>query len=203
MKNKMKLVGMAALTTLMFLGNFAPASAAKNQTTNEFEYLKDAMETIDAVPSEERNQYHQDNREWIDEIGERLDAYLETTPEEQQNDEVDLLYSDSSMFETRAIQGNLGDYFDDVWFHTRDGWDTYSMYPKWSVRLYGPTMKAAWNELGTWYSGIRNDNGSLWNQYKCHWDYDVFGLLAGSWDLERGRPIVSDVEMVRTLCNPE
>lgn len=203
MKNKLKMVGIAALTTVMFLGNFAPASAAKQTTNeNEFEYLRGAMETIDAVPSEERNQYLEENQEWIDEIGVRLEAYLETFPEEQQNDEVDRLLSDDSMFQTFAMQGNLPDYFDDVWFHTRNGWDTYSMYPKWSVRLYGPTMEAAWKELGVWYSGIRNDNGSLWNQYKCHWNYDVFGALAGSWDLERGRPIVSEAEMIRTRCNP-
>lgn len=212
MKNKMKLVCTAGLTTLIFLGNFAPASAATQtaatqiaatQTTDEFEYLRGAIKTIDAVPSEERNQYLEDNREWIDEIGVRLDAYLETIPEEQQNDEVKSLLSDSFMVNSLGLEGNLGEYFDDVWFHTRDGWSTYSMEPKWSVRLWEKTMKAAWTELGNNYKGIRNDNGSLWNQYKCHWNYDAMGALAGSWDLEVGRPIVSEAQMIKTRCNPE
>ncbi|MFJ5564001.1 DUF2599 domain-containing protein [Lysinibacillus xylanilyticus] len=218
MKNKMKLVSLGALTTLMFMGNFAPASAATpttnestnestneltNELTNEFEYLRDAIDTIDAVPSEERSQYLEDNREWIDEIGVRLEDYLETIPEEQQNDVVKSLLSDNFLINTLSLDGNLGEYFDDVWFHTRGGYDTYSMEPKWSVRLWESTMKAAWTELGKNYNGIRNDNGSLWNQYKCHWNYDAMGALAGSWDLEVGRPIVSEAEMIRTRCNPK
>lgn len=163
MKNKMKLVSLGAITTLMFMGNFAPASAATpttnestneltneltNKLTNEFEYLRDAIETIDAVPSEERSQYLEDNREWIDEIGVRLEDYLETIPEEQQNDIVKSLLSDNFLINTLSLSGNLGEYFDDVWFHKRDGWDTYSMEPKWSVRLWKSTMEAAWAELG-------------------------------------------------------
>lgn len=211
MKNKMKLVTLGALTTLMFMGNFAPASAATtiknestneltNELTNEFEYLRDAIKTIDTVPTEERSQYLEDNREWIDEIEVRLENYLETIPEEQQNDVVKSLYSDEIM--ALSLSGNLGEYFDDVWYHLRDGWWTYSMEPKWSVRLWESTMKAAWTELGKNYNGIKNDNGSLWNQYKCHWNYDAGGLLAGSWDLEVGLPIVSEIEMIKARCNP-
>lgn len=64
-------------------------------------------------------------------------------------------------------------------------------------------MEAAWDELKRVYVAIRQDNGSMWNQYECHWDYDVFGAVAGSWDLEVGRPIVSDSEMFKSRCNPE
>lgn len=212
MKNKFNKMVFIALTTLMVLGNFTPASAATE--TNEFEYLKDAIATIDAVPSEERTQYEEDNREWIDEIGERLEAYLETFPEEEQNDVVKRLLSDNtmvknaslsdnSMVQIASLSGNLDEYFNDVWYHKRGDYWTYSMEPKWSVRLWGPTMEAAWDELGRNYYGIRNDNGSLWNQYKCHWDYDVFGAVAGSWDLEVGRPIVSGTKMFTSRCNPE
>lgn len=211
MKNKMKLVCIAAVTTLMFLGIFTPASAATE--TNEFEDLRDAIATIDAVPTEEVDQYIEDNREWIDEIGVRLEAYLANFPEEQQNDVVNRLLSDDSMENNISLfaeqnpylAGKLADYFYDAWFHfsTGNGYWTYSMFPKTSVRLYGPTMQSAWTELGKHYNGIRNDNGSLWNQYKCHWDYDVFGLLAGSWDLEDGRPIVSGTKMFTSGCNPQ
>jgi hypothetical protein len=209
MKNKFKKMVFIALTSLMVLGSFTPASAATK--TNEFEYLRDAIATIDAVPSEERAQYEEDNSDWIDEVGDRLETYVETFPEEEQNDVVKRLLSDnfmeqdaSSMVQIASLSGNLDEYFTDVWYHKKsDGYWTYSMEPKWSVRLWGPTMEAAWDELGRNYSGIRYDNGSLWNQYKCHWDYDAFGWLAGSWDLEVGRPIVSGGEMFTSRCNPE
>ncbi|WP_158586288.1 DUF2599 domain-containing protein [Oceanobacillus profundus] len=201
MKNKLKTAAFIALTTLMVLGNFNPVSAATE--TDEFKYLKDAIETVDAVPSEERDQYLEDNRDWIDEVGVRLESYVESFPEGEQNDVVTRLLSDNAIGEIEiALSGNLDEYFNNVWTSTRGGYYTYSMEPKWSVRLWGPTMEAAWNELGRNYSGIRNDNGSLWNQYKCHWDYDVFGAVAGSWDLEVGRPIVSDWEMFTSRCNP-
>lgn len=198
MKNKLTMM-FIALTTLMVLGNFNPVSAADE--SDEFKFLKDAIATIDAVPSEERDQYMEDNREWIDEIGVRLESYVESFPEEEQNNVVDRLVSDSSMAQI-ALRGNLDEYFNDVWTRTYNGYYTYSMDPKWSVRLWGPTMQAAWDELESSYAGIRTDNGSLWRQYKCHWDYDIFGAVAGSWDLEVGRPIVSDSEMFTSRCNP-
>lgn len=76
------------------------------------------------------------------------------------------------------------------------------MDPKLSVRLLGSVMQAAWQELGNNYSGIRNDNGSLWNQYRCHWDYDAFGIVAGIWDLEVGRPVIPYEDMFAARCNP-
>ncbi|ELK47197.1 DUF2599 domain-containing protein [Halobacillus sp. BAB-2008] len=205
MKNTLKMVFMA-LTTLLVFSNFTPVSAAAE--TDEFDYLKGALTKIDAVPLEEQDQYFKENGEWIDEVGERLEAYLETVPEEQQNDVVKSLLGDSfksqsGSFSVASLSGNLDEYFNDVWTQTRNGYYTYSMYPKWSVRLYGPTMEAAWDELEDNYYYIRNDNGSLYNQYKCHWDYDVFGALAGSWDLEVGRPIVSGTKMFTSRCNPE
>lgn len=196
MKNAKRLVCLA-LTALMLLGNAVTAAAATQ--TNEFEYLKGAIETIDAVPSEEINQYIEDNREWIDEIGVRLDAYLETIPEEQQHDTITRLLGGNPM---ARLSGNLDEYFNSVVYHYRGGYWTYSLDPKWSVRLWGPTMEAAWAELGNNYSGIRNDNGSLWNQYRCHWDYDVLGLIAGDWDLEVGRPLVPYSDMFAARCNP-
>ncbi|MDD3393230.1 MAG: DUF2599 domain-containing protein [Anaerotignum sp.] len=196
MKNAKRLVCLA-LTALMLLGNAVTAAAATQ--TNEFEYLKGAIETIDAVPSEEINQYIEDNREWIDEIGVRLDAYLETIPEEQQHDTITRLLGGNPM---ARLSGNLDEYFNSVVYHYRGDYWTYSLDPKWSVRLWGPTMEAAWAELGNNYSGIRNDNGSLWNQYRCHWDYDVLGLIAGDWDLEVGRPLVPYSDMFAARCNP-
>ena len=64
------------------------------------------------------------------------------------------------------------------------------------------TVITIWAELEDHYYGIRNDNGSLWNQYRCHWDYDAFGIVAGTWDLEVGRPVIDYSEMFGVLCNP-
>lgn len=97
---------------------------------------------------------------------------------------------------------NLDEYFTYVEYHKRGGYWTYSMDPKLSVRLLGSVMQAAWQELGNNYSGIRNDNGSLWNQYRCHWDYDAFGIVAGIWDLEVGRPVIPYEDMFAARCNP-
>lgn len=136
----------------MVLGNFNPVSAATE--TDEFKYLQDAIETVDAVPSEERDQYLEDNRDWIDEVGVRLESYVESFPEGEQNDVVTRLLSDNAIGKIEiALSGNLDEYFNNVWTSTRGGYYTYSMEPKWSVRLWGPTMEAAWNELGRNYSG--------------------------------------------------
>jgi len=185
-----------ALSALMLLGNTVAASAATN--TDEFEYLKSAIETVNSIPESEIEQFIEDNQEWIDEIGERLDAYLENIPEDEQNDEVTKLMGGNPL----SRSGNLDKYFKSTKYHKRGGYWTYTMSPKWGVRLWGPTMKAGWEELGKTYSGIRNDNGSLWNQYRCHWDYDVFGLVAGEWDLEEGRPVIAYSGMFAALCNP-
>jgi hypothetical protein len=195
MKNVRKL-SYIAIATLLLLGNTFPAVAATQ--SSDFEYLRAAIATVNAVPSEEINQYIADNREWIDDIGLRMDVYLLTIPEAQRNDTITRLMGGNPL--TRS--GNLDEYFNFTTYHYRGDYWTYSMNPKWGVRLWGPTMQAAWAELGIAYAGIRNDNGSLWNQYECHWNYDAFGLLAGDWDLEVGRPIVSGFDMLTSLCNP-
>lgn len=198
MKNVSKRVG-AVLTALMIMCSLCMAAGfAQAVQTDEFEYLKNAIQKIDAVSSQEINQYIEENREWIDDVGERLNAYLETIPEDEQHDVITFLMGGNP----NARSNNLDEYFNSYIFHKRGDYWTYSLDPKWSVRLWGPTMQAAWSELGTVYYGIRNDNGSLWNQYKCHWDYDAFGLIAGEWDLEVGRPVIPYEDMFAALCNP-
>lgn len=195
MKNTKKVCGLV-LTMVMLFSAITTANAAT--PVDEFEYLKSAIETINAVPAEEATQYVESNREWIDEVGTRLDTYLTTVPEDQQNDTITRLFGGNPM----ARAGNLDEYFNYVEYHYRNTYWTYSMDPKLSVRLWGPTMQAAWDELGSTYYGIRNDNGSLWNQYRCHWDYDAFGIVAGIWDLEQGRPVIPYDDMFDALCNP-
>lgn len=207
----------------VLVSSAVPTSASTN--TEEFDYLKNALSKIDSVPFEETDEYMEQNEEWIDEVGTRLDDYLAGYPSEQQDQIVkNLLNNDFSANETglstfkqsdfsnfsmstmseAAASHNVSKYFNKTWYSPdRDGWKTYSMEPKWSVRLYGPTMKAGWTELGKKYSVIKNDKGSMYKQYNCHFDYDVFGALAGSWDIEVGRPIVSEAMMIRTRCNPK
>jgi len=55
------------------------------------------------------------------------------------------------------------------------------MDPKVSTRLLRPYMDAGWSELAGIYYYIQNDDGSLWNQYLCHWDF--FGGI--TWDIYR------------------
>lgn len=194
---KVKKLSCLVVAAFILLGNTIGVAAAVPQPS-EFEYLKNAIATINAVPVEDTNQYIEDNHEWIDEIGERLDAYVATIPEDEQNDMVTKLLGGNPL----SRSGNLDEYFDYTEYHYRGGYWTYSMEPKLAVRLWKPTMVAAWEELEDSYYGIRNDNGSLWNQYLCHWDYDAFGVVAGIWDLEQGRPLVDYSEMFAALCNP-
>lgn len=208
----------------VLVSSAVPTSASTN--TEEFDYLKNALSEIDSVPFEETDEYMQQKEEWIDEIGTRLDDYLAGFPAEQQDQIVKNLlnndfsanetglntlkqtniskFSMSTMSATTTASHNVSKYFKKTWYSpNRDGWKTYSMEPKLSVRLYGPTMKAGWTELGKKYSVIKNDKGTMYKQYKCHFDYDAFGAFAGSWDIEVGRPIVSEAMMIRTRCNPE
>ena len=195
MKN-MKKTLCVVLAAIFLLGNTVTASAVT--TADEFDYLKNAIETINAVPALEADQFIEANREWIDEVGERLDAYLEAIPADEKNDTITRLFGGNPL----ARSGNLDEYFSYTEYHYRNGYWTYSMDPKVAVRLWRPTMEAAWAELEDSYYGIRNDNGSLWNQYLCHWDYDAFGIVAGTWELEGGRPGIDYSDMFGALCNP-
>lgn len=127
-----------------------------------------------------------------------MDIYLATVSEEEKNAVITQLLGGNPY----SRSGNLDEYFSYTEEHIRNDYLTYSMDPKWAVRLWRPTMEAAWAELEDAYSGIRNDNGSLWNQYLCHWDYDAFGIVAGIWDLEVGRPLIDYSDMFAALCNP-
>ena len=185
------------LAVLLSLSSTAFAYAETSKT-DEFEYLKKAILKIDSISDSEIEQFVHENREWIDEVGMRLEAYLNSVPVNDQRQTLTYI-----MGGTPSPRGNnLSDYFKSTRYHYRGGYWTYSVNPKWSVRLYRPTMEAAWSALGNAYYGIRNDNGSLWNQYLCHWDYDAFGIVAGEWDLEVGRPVIPYSQMFAALCNP-
>lgn len=197
-KGTTRIVGLMMAVTMM-VGAFGMTTVAQAAEMNEFEYLKAAIQKIDSVPEDEVSQFVQENREWIDEVDARLDSYLDEFSESDQQIEVANLVGDDV---STLAAGNLDEYFTYVECHKRGGYWTYSMDPKLSVRLLGSVMQAAWQELGNNYSGIRNDNGSLWNQYRCHWDYDAFGIVAGIWDLEVGRPVIPYEDMFAARCNP-
>lgn len=197
-KGTTRIVGLMMAVTMM-VGAFGMTTVAQAAEMNEFEYLKAAIQKIDSVSEDEVSQFVQENREWIDEVDARLDSYLDEFSESDQQIEVANLVGDDV---STLAAGNLDEYFTYVEYHKRGGYGTYSMDPKLSVRLLGSVMQAAWQELGNNYSGIRNDNGSLWNQYRCHWDYDAFGIVAGIWDLEVGRPVIPYEDMFAARCNP-
>lgn len=196
--NKIKKLLCAILVLVLSLSGTAFAYAERSRM-DELKFLKSAIEIIDSVPATEINQFVQDNSVWINEVGTRLDAYLASiSTKDRQNTLTQIMGGVPS---TRG-GNNLNDYFNYTLYYLRSGYHTYSLDPKWSVRLYRPTMEAAWSELENAYVGIQNDNGSLWNQYLCHWDYDALGILAGTWDLEVERPVIPYSQMLAVLCNP-
>lgn len=70
--------------------------------------------------------------------------------------------------------------------------------PKLSTRLLRPVCSNGWDALAAAYYGIRNDNGSLSDQYWCHFD----AFIEAGWDIEEGCPNVGYIQTVLALCNP-
>ncbi len=197
--NIFKKVLQGTVILVIIIASMSVFAGAYDGYTDDFEYLKKSIATIDSICEKDIQQFVVENRGWIKELSNRLDKYLLTIPEEQRHDVITrLMGGDPS---TRS--NNLDEYFNSTEYHLRGGYWTYSLDPKWSVRLLFPTLKAAWEELETVYDGIRDDNGSLWNQYMCHYDLNAFGIAANIWDLEEGRPLIDYSGMVDVLCNPE
>lgn len=195
-KIKQVIVGFAVATVTVLTGASMAHGAIIDDPAHSvaFEQLATDFVKVRNVPAEQYPQFIADNPEWIEEVGERLDAFLADLPEEERAGVLRQLMNRNPL--QRA--GSLSDYFHSHIYHVRGGWNTYSLDPVLSVRLWGPSMEAAWSALAAYYSPIANDNGSLWNQYKCHWDLVVEKV----WDIERGRPLVSYPATLAALCNP-
>jgi len=188
-----------AVTATISGATMAYASVDDDPTSSSsFEQLMLDFARVRSVPQDQYFQFKAENRDWIDEVGVRLDDFLSGIPE-YEHDAIILTLMGGNRLQRRD---SVDDYFHSHQYHYRNGYWTYSVDPKLGVRLWRPTMEAGWSALAGIYYGIANDNGSLWRQYLCHWDYDAFGVIAGIWDLEVGRPIVSDWDMLVSMCNP-
>jgi len=99
---------------------------------------------------------------------------------------------------TRGGTGLISDYFNSCTYHYRSGYYTYSMEPKLSTRLLRPVCSNGWDALADAYDGIQNDNGSLSDQYWCHFE----AFIEADWDIEEGCPNVGFLQTVLALCNP-
>lgn len=161
--------------------------------TSEVEQLKADIALIEAVNPNDLKEFYNKNKEWIKDLNIRLEEYIADIPENQRDIILKELRGDGE-YSIRSIS----DYFNSHTFHLRNGYWTYSMTPKTSTRLLWSYAAAGWVELGRYYAGIRNDDGSLYNQYMCHFDL----VVDPNWDIEVGRPLVSYSATLLALCNP-
>lgn len=194
---KLKMMFSAVLAFVLVLTLASPAFALSNEgatTLSEYDQLKADIAIIENVELSELQEFQQENAEWIEEVNARIEAYLETIPAEER---------DSTLIELRGDNPNARsayDYFDSYKYHLRGEYYTYTMTPKMSTRLLRSYAEAGWDELSSIYYYIRNDTGSLYWQYMCH--FDLF--VESEWDIERGVPEVSSyAAMIAALCNPQ
>lgn len=163
---------------------------------SESEQLKVDFEIINNVPSDQQEEFIENNQEWIRDVEVRLESYLSDIPKEEQEAAILILLGGDP---TQRNNGNY--YFNSHRFHMRNGYNTYSMDPTLTTRLFRPNMEAGWAFLQREYRGtfISNDDNRLWNQYLCHWDL----LVERVWDIEWERPRAVDYgTTITNLCNP-
>jgi hypothetical protein len=184
-----------ALVAICGITLLIPASALAeydNEPLSEHDQLKAAIAIIESVDINDMQEFCNSNQEWLLDINTRLDVYLEAIPASQR---------EAALIELRGENPRLRyvfDYFDSFTYGMRNGFLTYSLLPKMSTRLLWAYAEAGWVDLTSIYTGIGNDNGSLYNQYMCH--FDLF--VEADWDIEIGRPLVSYAATLLALCNP-
>lgn len=194
MKQKITLI----LFTLSFGFLFSPMAnvEAKSmndiQQTSEYQQLKEDITTINDVNPENIDEFYNENEEWVEDVNVRLESLLENMPQEDVDAVlIDLQSNGITLFSPYT-------YFTSLRYHYRGGYWTYSMRPKTSTRLVKSYADAGWRELRNFYSLIRNDNGSLRDQYYCHY----YARIEANWDIEVGRPNVGLARTIAAGCNP-
>lgn len=163
-----------------------------NMTT--YEQLKDDIQKIESVDTDNIEEFYNENEPWIEDVNNRLEEYLGNIPEEER-DYVLIGLRNNGPF---TIFSPFT-YFNTLQYHFRGGYWTYSMTPKTSTRLLKSYADAGWRELQNFYSLIRSDNGSLEDQYYCHY----YARIEADWDIELGRPNVGLAKTILALCNPK
>lgn len=189
------------LIAVMAIVSTTPAFAVEKSNAkvlSGYDQLKADVAKVESVDPDDVQKFYNNNKEWLKDVNDRLDEYISTIPESQRNSALKKLRGDSISVNSPDAANAVSDYFDSCVYHYRSGWWTYSMTPKASTRLLRPYCQAGWDSLAAVYSGIANDNGSLSNQYWCHFDL----LVEADWDIEEGRPLESYAQTLLDLCNP-
>ncbi|MDT9025074.1 MULTISPECIES: DUF2599 domain-containing protein [Rossellomorea] len=163
------------------------------QEKTEIDKLEKDIAKIESVSPDELESFYEENKEWIADVNDRLDAHMASVPEDEKEAELLNLRDGDNQFSTMAVSSK---YFNDHYFHKRNGMWTYSMWPKTSTRLLRSYASAGWTELTNYYSNI--DTNSLEDQYWCHFE----AFIESDWDIEQGRPDVGLIKTIAALCNP-
>ena len=97
-----------------------------------------------------------------------------------------------------------------VWAQWSQGSQLSSLrvYPTTSGRVVskrlgssGPEIDEAWGEVLR--LAPQADTPGMRDQFRCHWDFaEAVEPGKTSWNLEPWRPVVDDVTMVNSACNP-
>ncbi len=186
MKNLKKTI-VGALSVLFFVGTTQVAYANENI---EFEQLKNDIKIINEVEESQLQEYYIENEEWILEVNERLDEYLESISDEEKIVVMAKLegINPNSRSSTSRFEWHR--------FEKRSGYWTYSMVPKASTRILKAYATEGYNELNNYYGSF--GTSSIKDQYWCHYQ----ARIESEWNLEQGRPDVGLTNTILALCNP-
>lgn len=96
------------------------------------------------------------------------------------------------------MSASLSHYFDNIRIYYRSNKSTYGVTPKWATRIFTPVAGEALRILQENYDGFKYSQ-TIVQQYWCHFN---FAKIKGEWNLELGRPVVPECEMILSACNP-
>lgn len=165
----------------------------ENVENTQFSQLKKDLEKINNIPEEELSKFINDNSEWLEDVNNRLANYMNNIPLEQQETKLKELngLNPNVKYDTRYY------FFDSYSYTFRNGYQTYNLVPKASVRTLKYMADNAWNSLSEHYINIKNDDGGLYNQYICHY----YAIIEYEWNIEKGRPNVGLPQTIKEFCN--
>lgn len=199
MKIFSKILSLTLVIALSFTSNVQIAYAqepaeTRRQPLSEYQQLQADIALIEKLSLEDLQEFQEKNEEWLEDVNKRLETYLASISTSKGRQDTAL----RDLVGSSSVNKAASDYFNWYTYHYRGGYWTYSMQPKMSTRLLRPIAIAGWNQLASIYSGISSDNGSLFNQYMCHFD----AFIEADWDIEKGRPYVSYFNTLLAFCNP-
>lgn len=182
------------LVGIMCFATSTSTFASEKTTLSEVAGLKKDMAIIQEIENNDVQKFYNDKKDWVENVNNRLEAYLEGMTTEQKSVAIAELLGSNSV----STRSSLTTYFTLASYTWRDGYHTYNIIPKENTRLLKSVAESGWDALASVYSGIANDNGSLHDQYLCHW----YGYFEYEWNIEEGRPNVGFAATVLAGCNP-